>query len=301
MESGNHTWPDFKRTTDECEIDWNLHREDKFREAWIQEIDGRPVALGIIREAYWAAEGRRFFLELNLFPDARIETVHPLAEMMEERAVKAGAKTLVTEICDLYSDIFDHWIERGYRSEMDGHISRLDTSAFSRSKVARGLDKFAASNGTVVGLNDLDWQDETFQRALYEVRWEIRQDIPDPSKPEREPFERFVAMWLSDTIVPRESFFISFEDGMITGYTSGRRMLAMPDKYETFTTGVARAYRRKGVATALKVAIIEWCQAQGIRWIETGNEVNNPMYDLNVALGFEKWCGFCVLEKAVTE
>jgi len=51
-------------------------------------------------------------------------------------------------------------------------------------------------------------------------------------------------------------------------------------------TGVVRTHRRRGVATALKVKGVEWARARGVRVIETDNEENNPMFDLNVALGY---------------
>ena len=52
-------------------------------------------------------------------------------------------------------------------------------------------------------------------------------------------------------------------------------------------TGVVRAYRRPGIATALKVRTIEYARSVGAETIVTSNEENNPMYTLNLKLGFE--------------
>ena len=51
--------------------------------------------------------------------------------------------------------------------------------------------------------------------------------------------------------------------------------------------GVLRKFRRQGIATALKIRAIEILQDKGIKEIRTDNEENNPMYKINVALGFE--------------
>ena len=53
-----------------------------------------------------------------------------------------------------------------------------------------------------------------------------------------------------------------------------------------------REYRRKGIATALKVKAIEKLCEKGIKKVRTDNEENNPMYKINVALGFtpEPYC-----------
>ena len=46
-------------------------------------------------------------------------------------------------------------------------------------------------------------------------------------------------------------------------------------------------YRRKGLATALKIKAIERLRENGITEVRTDNEENNPMYKINVALGFK--------------
>ena len=63
--------------------------------------------------------------------------------------------------------------------------------------------------------------------------------------------------------------------------------LSNPDKLYTGLTGVRRAYRRRGIATALKTQAIAWAKTQGASYLETDNEENNPMYQLNLALGFQ--------------
>ena len=60
-------------------------------------------------------------------------------------------------------------------------------------------------------------------------------------------------------------------------------------------TGVLRTYRRMRIATALKVRTIEFAQTYGAQWIETSNEENNPMLQLNLRVGFQPapaWLSF---------
>ena len=60
-----------------------------------------------------------------------------------------------------------------------------------------------------------------------------------------------------------------------------------PHKAWTEGLGVLKGFRRKGIATALKIRAIERLLNKGVTEVRTDNEENNPMYKINVALGFE--------------
>jgi RimJ/RimL family protein N-acetyltransferase len=52
-------------------------------------------------------------------------------------------------------------------------------------------------------------------------------------------------------------------------------------------TAVARAWRGKGLARALKQATIRWAIANGLDALRTGNDVDNaPMRAVNARLGY---------------
>jgi GNAT superfamily N-acetyltransferase len=58
-------------------------------------------------------------------------------------------------------------------------------------------------------------------------------------------------------------------------------------KLFTGLTGVLRSHRRRGLATAVKVRAICFAQRYGATILETDNEENNPMFQLNLQLGFQ--------------
>ena len=62
---------------------------------------------------------------------------------------------------------------------------------------------------------------------------------------------------------------------------------AEPHKGWTGGLGVLKEFRRKGIATALKIKAIEALLKKGITEVRTDNEENNPMYKINVELGFK--------------
>jgi len=65
-------------------------------------------------------------------------------------------------------------------------------------------------------------------------------------------------------------------------------------------TGVIREYRGRGIATALKLKVIEFGKKNGYRTIKTWNESsNNPMLAINIKLGFKRQVGWIMMQKAL--
>ena len=90
--------------------------------------------------------------------------------------------------------------------------------------------------------------------------------------------------------IPHEAFFIAVETptGRVVGYASlllqppHRRRIAWHDM-----TAVARDWRGRGLAGALKRATIGWAIADGLELLEAGNDTDNlAMRAVNARLGY---------------
>jgi hypothetical protein len=66
-------------------------------------------------------------------------------------------------------------------------------------------------------------------------------------------------------------------------------------------TGVIRSHRRRRIATALKLCSIRYAQENGFTTIYTDNEENNPMFQLNLELGFKPLPAWTFYEKNFAE
>lgn len=76
--------------------------------------------------------------------------------------------------------------------------------------------------------------------------------------------------------------------------------VAGSDGWTTDYTGVLPAFRRRGVATALKVFGIRQALAAGAKWIMTHNDSSNEgMLAINRALGFQAKPGYAQMRKRV--
>jgi len=127
-------------------------------------------------------------------------------------------------------------------------------------------------------------------KELEELEWIIEQDfpIPDGISHTRIPFKHWLKLchdfyknsYGVDIVAVYKKQYIASTD--ITVYPKS-------ESYKGWTggLGVLEKFRRRGLATALKIKAIERLLKKGVTEIRTDNEENNPMYKINVALGFK--------------
>ena len=126
-------------------------------------------------------------------------------------------------------------------------------------------------------------------QAAYEVEVETIGDIP--VGPEA-PTPRSFADWRAETIdvpgaLPGLSL-VALDGDEVVGWSGLVALGGEEGVAENLLTGVRRAARGRGIATALKREQARRAKAAGLRRIETTNdEANAPMRAVNARLGFE--------------
>jgi len=127
--------------------------------------------------------------------------------------------------------------------------------------------------------------------GVHAVAVEAFADIPGGDEsPAAGDLDEFRARDVDWPMVPHDAFMIAVDEdsGEVVGYanlvfSAGRTDFAFHDM-----TAVARAWRGRGVASALKRAAIGWAIGAGLDYLETGNDPENaPMRAVNARLGFQ--------------
>jgi len=126
-------------------------------------------------------------------------------------------------------------------------------------------------------------------KKLEELIWIYDQDMPIPEgiKHTRDSFEQFMKYSLNFEKNTYGTEMIAVFNGRYIGSTDINVYPIEPHKGWTGGLGVLKEFRRKGIATALKIKAIEQLLEKKVTEIRTDNEENNPMYKINVALGFK--------------
>jgi GNAT superfamily N-acetyltransferase len=124
---------------------------------------------------------------------------------------------------------------------------------------------------------------------IYDVAVEAMADIPGDEEDEIEPFEDWLAHEMQAGPGDRpEATFVALAGDEVVGYSKFSLSDAQPTVAHHDLTGVKRAWRKRGIARALKHAQISWAKRAGYERLETRNEERNaPIRKLNTEFGYE--------------
>ena len=126
----------------------------------------------------------------------------------------------------------------------------------------------------------------------YEVAVATYRDfaLPEPIAPP--PFEQ----WAAEEGRLPEGSFAALVDGEVVGYSGLVPRDPTPEVVEQGLTAVRRPWRRRGIATALKRAVLAWAASAGYLEIVTWTQgANEAMIALNESLGFRVRSGSITL------
>ena len=127
-------------------------------------------------------------------------------------------------------------------------------------------------------------------KKLEELVWVYDEDVPIPDgiKHTRMPFKQYIKYQNDFETNYYATEIVAVENKNYIGSTELCYFpKSEPHKAWTRGLGVLKKFRRRGIATALKIKAIERLLQKEITEIRTDNEENNPMYKINVALGFK--------------
>jgi RimJ/RimL family protein N-acetyltransferase len=180
---------------------------------------------------------------------------------------------------------------------------RLALSEVNRSDFLPTVERVKGQGISISTLMEERERDPRYVEKLYELTTEIRRD--DPARDFFTPpayYEREARLWLEMPYVLPEAYFIAKEGDRYVGLTDLNLREAVPGGLSQGFTGVRAEYRRRGIATALKVCAVEYAKRRGLRTIRAFNRpVHSAVLALNEKLGFRRLSSRVTLERCLRE
>ncbi len=287
-------WPDYPTTVRGLKQD-DAHRDpDLIHGRIVAEKGGRVVGFAVHGQPEFSPRSGKFFFHAAVHPDHRRQGMGAaLYRRVLEIVFPHRPTDLIASTHDDQTDTLGFLGRRGFEVVLRRLVLRLDVRSFDTDGIRSGL-----SDGgiTISALSDLMTVVPDWKRRCWELDWKIIQDIPLFETPVRPTFERFSRTFEDSKFAP-DSWFIARHGDTWVGLSILCTDPSTPGTYFTGVTGVRREFRRRGIATALKLRGIDHVKAAGGHVVETDNEENNPMLDLNLVLGFKRGPTFLEFRK----
>lgn len=300
----NANWPD-ERSAPESWMYRDKHRSPKYLfERVVGEVGGEIVAFAAYGESEWAYLPGKYFITVEVHPDHQRKGYGSVMYDHVTTALAVRDPLFYTSgTREDRPDFIRFLTKRGFEHMMRYPVSHLNPQTFDFGRFEAVERRVRESGIEIVNVPDLPARDPDWQRHWYELESECWLDVPLPEPPTKGTFEQFVSRFESPNYDAR-AHFIAIDGDRYVGLTGFWTSIVEKHKLYTGLTGVLRSHRRRGIATALKVSGIRYARDYGATVVETDNEENNPMFGLNLALGFEPrpaWLDFRKVLRAPRE
>lgn len=288
--------PDWPVTPDLLAVWDAAHDPALYRLELVAEQSGRIVGVGHVGHDDFAFEEWRYFGGVTVHPDARRRGVgSALYGALMDRARERGAQDIRSMLSDQDRDAPGRAFlaARGFTRTWDRFESRLNTAGADLDAFDDLMGAVAAGGVQLRSVADLAGDPER-DRRLWELDWQLFQDVPMGQTLTRRPLDAWLKQELHDPTFSHELSFVAvrpeLNDPLTGPYVGYSTLMSNPAGFYVIgMTGVRREERGRGVAKALKVAAMRALAAAGGGEIRTFNDPpNRAMLNMNRALGFQR-------------
>jgi GNAT superfamily N-acetyltransferase len=305
VEIYNANYPDYAVSVAEVRSRDDSIDKSKYllkRSTWLDSLTGATVGFGELRHVMDMFDPRKFMISVWVDP-------------LEQGRGVGGAiyEGLAKELKDLSAivvwtmnreDLRRHrefFLRRGFQEKMRDWESRLDLTTVDLSKFQEYFQKVSREGITFTTLAEERRHGRASLSKLHELVQLITADMPREVTFTPLSYENWKTLEFNNPRLILEGYVIAKHSSDFVGLSVVYRNERDPQNLTQGDTGVRREFRGKGIATALKLKVIEFAQKNGYQSIKTWNDsANAAMLAVNVKLGFKRQVGWIRMEKLLS-
>jgi predicted N-acetyltransferase YhbS len=282
----NEVFPDYAESAEERRRSDSLREPQHRLRRWVCTEGGKLVATGEYRQDAWGYHPHKFFVEVVVAPGTRRRG---LGTALYDTVVAALAEHAPILLRTMYRE---DWAAsarfaaaRGFAPGMRMEESVCDIVRFDPSAYAADLARAEAQGIAIRSLPELEGKPD-FEPKLYALVQQLLSDMPRHEPHVAPPIELWRERILKSPRFLPELNLIALDGERFVGFSNFWRS-TIPGRVGTGLSGVIAEYRRRGLATALKVRALGAAKAAGYRETRTWNAAENVgMLGINRRLGF---------------
>lgn len=285
--------PDEPYDAETLRWEWTKPQAGWFRERTGVLAGGRPLGFAELSHPPWEEEPEQVARCDVWFAPSDVEAAGEVLERLESRAGDEGARVMAIECWADEEGLIGVLERRAYRFDRSEKAWQLDLVANREALLAHTDECRARMERQNLQLVTLaSWADRDRWDKLTALHGETMLDIPHtvPIHPWRR--EEIVAEFTNNPRVLADRVWLALDGDRLAGVSY---LAYPPQRGNVWTeyTGVARAYRGRGVARAVKMETLAQAIGLGVGSVRTANdEQNAAILHINEALAYQPITGF---------
>jgi hypothetical protein len=285
----NARFPDSPKSPDELALEYEILEPGTHVEAWRLRSEVCMILSGIDASVPLERCTGIMSWSTGTHPD----TLNASLDFAEARSRSLGATLINLWSASIEEEWCEVLVSAGYRVIQTVPQNFLNLQECMQLPTER-QDEIRFCTIANLEAEGVDWVP-----LLYESTWEISLDVPNPYSSDRLTLDQYRVLLQKEAIYKLDLMFVAMDGARIVGYTRLTPHSVRPDLVSTGLSGVVRSHRRRGIMLGLKLWSIQVLKKRGYALLKTENDETNPMYQINLAVGFEKRWDWLQWEKAL--
>jgi len=264
----------------------------------VAEAAGRIAAYGGLFRDDWMLPARTGDFDVLVSPAHRRRGIGThLLDCIVRESVGLELRSLRAVAREQQHGLLTFLQGRGFAEQQRSWTLELDVETASVERFHTSVARAEAGGITFSTMAAERASDPEYALKVHEIWCDVSADQPGYDSTQRPPFEPF-REWLERPWRLTDGCFIAKDGDRYVGLCMLQGRSETAGALLQNITGVRRGYRRRGLATAMKVLTIDYARRQGDRLIRTTNNSQNlPMLHLNEAIGFRREQGTVTLAR----